>query len=401
MRKTALLFILLAIVSCKKEKVNDKVVTLKVDCVSDLAVNSDCVFISKGNDNEVFINWTEELESGNVLVYKVFKNNHFQEKITISETFGLQAHNESMAKIVKTKNGVIYCLFRVSTPTISTKYGGILYYVMSYDDGATWSRKIKLVDDPKSSSQSFYDVTQLENGELGLIWLDNRFSTKKKRGSTLFFSRTDGHNGFQKGKPIAFNTCQCCRTDIHVENGEIRIAFRNIVNGKIRDIYFMSSVDNGENFSKADRISLDNWEINGCPHTGPSIASGETQTGVVWFTAGQGNKGLFFSRKNENQDKFDQRIEISKNGTHPQMTYFKGNYYIVYDEYYFSNDTTFQKIKLLKINMLGIHEIIDITQTGTMNAFPVIEKLNENQVIISWTNLDQNKKIIQYTTINI
>jgi hypothetical protein len=401
MKNLRIFLILFAFISCEKETVKNEIVSTQIENISDVSVDSECAFLSRGSQEEVFLTWTEELITGNVLVYKKFVNDMFQSKITIDATVGLQSHHESMAKIAKTKEGVLYCLFRISAPTEYNKYGGALFYTISKDDGNTWSEKVKLISDVKSSSQSFYDLAQLENGELGLTWLDNRFSTKEKRGSTLFFTSTDGITGFKKEKPIAFNTCQCCRTDLKVDNGEVIIAFRNIIDGGIRDMFYLTSNDNGKNFTQPKRISVDIWEIDGCPHTGPTIASDNNKTGVVWFTAGQGNRGLFFAEKNNSQDGFEKRIQISKNGTHPQMVTSKGNYYIVYDEYYSLDDTTFQQIKLLKKNTFAADKIIEVTPKGTMNTHPVVEKINKNQLLVSWTNLDKVKKRIQSTIIKI
>lgn len=400
MKNLAILLVILIFVSCKKEKVNNEIEISQIETISNVSVHSECAFLSKSKE-EIFLAWTEELETGNVLVYKKFENDKFSDKTTINTTVGLQSHHESMAKIAKTKGGILYCLFRISAPTKYNKYGGALFYSISNDDGVTWSEKVKLVSDEKSTSQSFYDLTQLENGELGLTWLDNRFSTKEKRGSTLFFTSTDGEFGFHKEKPIAFNTCQCCRTDIKVSDGEVKIAFRNIIEGGIRDMFYLTSNDNGENFTQSKRISVDKWEIDGCPHTGPSISSDKNKTGVVWFTAGQGNKGLFFAEKNKMQGAFNKRVEVSENGTHPQMVSSKGNYYIVYDEYYSLDNTTFQQIKLLKKKVFGPDEFFEITPKGTMNSHPVLEKINENQLLVSWTNLDNEKKKVQVVVINI
>lgn len=392
MRNLILLSIVFLFIACKKE--NKGIHLQGVKTISEHAVNSECVFVSKGNEENLFLTWTEEREGENILVFKEYSETGFHQKITVHPTLGLQSHHESMAKMAITKLGIMYCVFRIASPTKYNKYGGALFYTYSKDHGNSWSEKVKLVQDKSSSSQSFYDLALLENGELGLIWLDNRFSSKEKRGSTLFFTSTKEF-GFQPEKPIAFQTCQCCRTDIEVMDGEIKIAFRNIIKGGIRDMFYATSSDNGNSFTDSQRISIDKWEIDGCPHTGPSIAASHNETGVVWFTAGQGNKGLFFTKRGKGSERFDKRVEISENGNHPQMLSVYGTYYIVYDEYSFKDNTTFQQIKLLIKSSIGIDKVFDITPEGSMNTHPVIEQIDEDKVLISWTNLDGTKKKIQ------
>lgn len=400
MEKIALLFMVVVLVSCTTTNTKKEFPLNKIEVVSNPEVNSECVFLGDGIAGEKLLCWTEEREDGNVLVYRKFKKNNFENKITVIPTIGLQSHHESMAKIGVAKNGVLFCLFRIALPTPKNKYGGALYFTTSKDDGETWSKKVKLVNDPSSTSQSFYDLERMETGELAIVWLDNRLSTREKRGSTLFYTNTINGISVAKEKPIAFNTCQCCRTDLLVSKGEVKIAFRNIIEGNIRDMFYITSKDNGRVFTKPERISEDKWEIDGCPHTGPSLGA-ENNTGVVWFTAGQGNKGLFFSVKENSCDSFNKRIEISEGGNHPQLIAVNGLFYIVYDEYYIKDDTTFQHIKLHKKNTFAVDDIIELSQNDTMNSHPVITTIDQNKILVSWTNLDNDKKRIQSIIVKI
>ncbi|MDG2280267.1 MAG: hypothetical protein P8L42_06520, partial [Flavicella sp.] len=334
------------------------------------------------------------------LVYKKYKDNKFSNKITVAPTIGLQSHHESMAKIGVTKEGMLFCLFRISRPSKASKYAGALYYTTSKDDGKTWTKKTKLVSEANSSSQSFFDLERLASGELAMIWLDNRFSTREKEGSTLFFTRTDKAGGLADEKPIAFNTCQCCRTDLLIDGQNIKIAFRNIINQKIRDMFYITSNNEGDSFTEPIRISEDNWEIDGCPHTGPSLAS-NTTTSAVWFTAGQGNKGLFFATKNDFNSKFEKRIEISENGNHPQLVALPNKYYVVYDEYYQKDNTTYQHIKLHKKNNFATDYIFSLSNEETMSTHPVVAKLSDSELLVAWTNLDGDNKKIQVIRIKI
>ena len=401
MRQILFLITFTLLFSCKKEIKKELAEEFSMEVISDTLIDSEAAFFSKGINGTLLLNWTEETEKGNVLTYKSFQQNAFGEKKTVLPSFGMQSHHESMAKIAQTKSGIFYTFFRIKTPSKKNKYGGSLYYTISIDQGVTWGEKIKLVSDEKSSSQSFYDVAVLPDGELGICWLDNRFSTREKRGSTLFFSKTDGVNGVLKEKAIAFGTCQCCRTDLSVVGNRIEIAFRNIIEGNIRDMFYLTSTDNGLNFSDGQRISNDNWEIDGCPHTGPSLAGNKNKTAVVWFSAGEGNKGIFFTQKFHSDEKFNPRKEISEEGTHPQMLAVKEQFYVVYDEYYSLEETTYQHIKLQLVNPLGMGEIISLTKEKTMNSHPIISKIDATKIMVAWTNLDGNKKKIQTKIIKL
>lgn len=388
-------------ISCKTET-SKKQASLEVQpqTLSDTLIDSDCAFLVNSSKS-IFLSWTEVTPKGNVLVYKKFNDTVFGKKIIVKPTLGMQLSHESMAKISQTKSGDLFCFFRITAPTKKNKYGGSLYYTVSHDDGETWSQKIKFVKESTSTSQSFFDIVALTNGGLGIVWLDNRFSTKEKRGSTLFFGKTEpGAINFSE-KPIAFNTCQCCRTDLFVKNNKLQVAFRNLYENSVRDMAYIYSEDSGDHFSETARLSKDNWEIDGCPHTGPSLAANKIEDAAVWFTAGKGNKGLFFTKKFKGVEEFDVRKEISENGNHPQMLEIKGEFYVVYDEYYTENHTTYQKILLHKINNLGLDVISVLSEEKTKNRHPVITKTAKGRILVAWVNLDGSKKIIQSKIIKI
>jgi hypothetical protein len=46
----------------------------------------------------------------------------------------------------------------------------------------------------------------------------------------------------------------------------------------------MSSADNGVTFAKPAILSKDNWQINGCPHSGPTSAVGAGSNLIAWFS---------------------------------------------------------------------------------------------------------------------
>ena len=46
----------------------------------------------------------------------------------------------------------------------------------------------------------------------------------------------------------------------------------------------MSSTDNGVTFSKPVILSKDNWQINGCPHSGPTSTASASGNLIAWFS---------------------------------------------------------------------------------------------------------------------
>ena len=78
-------------------------------------------------------------------------------------------------------------------------------------------------------------------------------------------------------------TCECCATSMAVTaKGHVYIAFRTNINNR-RDIFLAKSLDGGNTFSTAIPVASEQWIINACPVTGPSLALDPEETAhVVW-----------------------------------------------------------------------------------------------------------------------
>lgn len=413
METLKIIIIGLLIVSCTPKNDTKKIVTSKKEVqletskiVTDTLFNAMGAYFYSDKNNNIFLNWSEEIDTSktNVLKYKMFdkKNNQFGRTITVGTSKGMQAHHESMAKIAKTKDGTTYAIFRILTPNTKNRFAGSIFYSISVDDGKNWSPKRKLVNTEASLSQSFYDVALLPDGELGLCWLDSRKQEKDKDGSTLYFAKTKGDSGFYDEKPIAGSTCQCCRTDLFVdESNEIHIAFRNITEGSIRDMYRVGSIDNGLTFTSPVVMGNDNWKIDGCPHTGPSFANNSKDLAVAWFTGATSGIGIFFKKLSNDVSPYDEKTLISTIGRHPQMIGLpNGNFYIVYEEFYKVDDQSYSHIMLHTMNSDGTELKKKISKPRTINDHAIISKIDNDKLLVAWANKDHKKSKIEYIVID-
>jgi len=418
--KLVIILLLLANNSCnkanetKKQKVTKNASQKSItSTLTNAKTNSEGTFIFSNNE-ETIINWTEwnTDPSQNKLKFSFYNKNtnKFDKEQLVTPALGLQLHTESMAKIGITKTGTLYAIYRKKSKKSKSRYGGILYYSISEDKGITWTKEKRLVENIKSTSQSFFDIALLPDGEIGIIWLDSRKPIHENhKGKTLYFAKSAKEKGFENEKPIAGSTCECCRTDIFVDKyNTIHIAYRNLIDPKeelfdgfgtteIRDMYYLSSNNNGDNFTKPQPISNDNWHINGCPHTGPSLAFTNKQLGVVWFSGASHNNGLFFTTKTN--DTFNEKKKISIEGRHPQMISLNNNFYVVYETYYEKDNKGYTKIILETIKNNTSIKKQEISDPKTNNSHAVISKIKNKGILISWVNENTRNPKIQYKTI--
>lgn len=420
------LFILSALASCKQsEKGTTSIHT--IDQESTEAINP---YFTRDQDDNAVLCWTAKDSSGTYqLKYAIYNNskNTFNEPITVSSSNNLSTSAESMGKVAFKADGSVIAIYGKKLESTQSPYASAVYYSASTDQGKNWSsEKIIHSDTSTNVGHSYFDIARLKDGELAAIWLDGRFG-KTEKGLALFFAKTQGGSEFGRDTLLDKSTCECCRTELLCDvNGDIHIAYRDIsypngVFGKqVRDMVYLASSDDGKSFSQPASISFDNWEVDGCPHTGPSLAVDKQQIHAVWFTAG-GSTGLYHTSSAEIKGSFNVRNLISSTGKHPQMTALADHQIaIVFEDV--ANETNLEKsdqpkkedhhemqmnhdhsnagnskIVLYLKNEGSKAQTINITDGKTPAHHAVVHSLSDNSVLISWVHEENGKASINYS----
>jgi len=185
---------------------------------------------------------------------------------------------------------------------------------------------------------------------------------------------------------------------------------------------YLSSNDGGKSFSAVKPISEDNWQVEGCPHTGPSLAVTNQQVNAVWFTAG-GGAGLYYASSPNLSEGFNSRTLLSTAGRHPQMATFAQNKLAVVFEENNSHSSmnmedanthmdttemsmghstteTADKAQIVIQLIENGHktELIKVTNGKQPDHHAVIAPLS-NQVLIAWIHEENGKASINYSRI--
>ena len=360
-------------------------------------------YISKTPKGDVIISWVRQNEdSSHLFCYAVSKNGgkEFSEPIVIPGSDSVYPHLENLPKVLVKPSGEILALWGAKNPNPINKYSGLIFYSQSFDEGKTWSSPRKLVNDEKGYDQRYFDVALLPNGEAAITWLDNR-KTTTKTGSSLYYATTNGKDGFVNEKLIAQPCCECCRTSMQVENGNIHVSYRAIINDSIRDIVHAVSMDMGKTFSEPKRVSEDNWVISGCPHSGGAMTIANNDVQFAWFT-GQGNRGVYYTNSHDHGNNFSQRDSIGSMAAHPQMaTTAKNDVIIVWDEAFKHGDEYFSRVGMEQRNSKGekLHRDF-VTPPGITAAYPVIVS-DGDHIVLAFT-IAKNKRVnVAYKTVKI
>lgn len=357
--------------------------------VSASGENGTCSYFTKDQDGNTVLCWSEsgKEKEDYQLRYATFDpaTKEFGNPVTVGPSKGMQAHCESMAKVAFRPDGSVVAVFRFSTPTETNRFAGGIFYSQSFDHGTTWTEKSRLVDGDVSASQSYFDLAVLDHGEIAMVWLDGRKLNPEQNGSCLVYGETSGQEGFAIEKILKAGVCQCCRTDFYrSSDARLHIAYRDILNDSIRDMAYLVSSDDGASFTEPTTIYDDGWVIDGCPHTGPSLAWNGSELANVWFTQG-GGKGIYFTTMDDRGKAVGDKELITPEGAHPQMVALPDGKYAIAMEYFVEEGTDLQIV--LYTREKG--ESFSRQEIGAANSsgkFPVLSLLDTNQLLVAWTD---------------
>lgn len=105
------------------------------------------------------------------------------------------------------------------------------------------------------------------------------------------------------------------------------VFFRNVFERSERD-HALVRVQHGQ-AQPLERINLDRWQLNGCPHQGPDMLHMQGITHFAWFSHNQ--LGYRFQTLD---GKLSRAIKVGQAGSqHPSFTYLKGVLYLAYQQY--------------------------------------------------------------------
>lgn len=243
--------------------------------------------------------WVAKVEDQRLLVSRSDdEGKSFSNPIVVTpEPENISADGENRPKIAVARDGTVLLTWIQSLPQ---KYAGNVRFARSTDAGQTFSKPITLNDDGRVTSHRFDSLVIDGTGRVVVAWLDarDRDSAKEKNeefsGVSIYTAQSsDNGASFGVNRSFQAHICECCRIAL-TWSKEGPVAFwRNIFGTNTRD-FAIANLDGGGGVRRA---TVDEWQIDACPHNGGSIATdGKGQLHLVWFTNGKVRQGLFYKR---------------------------------------------------------------------------------------------------------
>ena len=158
----------------------------------------------------------------------------------------------------------------------------------SMDGGRTWTEPWTPHTDETRTEHGFVSKFPLDDGGVGLVWLDGRSSVdmdgvKGIPGAMALRYRSLDRDGVPGAELLVDErVCDCCQTDAAVSDSGPVVVYRDRSAEEVRDIYVTRLVDG--RWTEGTPVHRDGWVIPACPVNGPAVAARENELAVAWFT---------------------------------------------------------------------------------------------------------------------
>lgn len=372
---------------------------IKQFTISDISKVAATPFWTKDNKNNPVLCWTEKDSLSRITFYYSISTNGgktFGEKKRIPISTEASAHAEGMPKLAFKADGTMIASYEKRRPTKDQPRASDFLYIVSDDNGKSWSAENYFHKDTTAGvGHSFGDISRLANGEIGAVWLD---ASIKEGGRNVKFSQTTKGNGFGEEILVDSSACQCCRTDVFAgKNGNIHLVYRDIHTGSMRDMSQVVSVDGGQTFTKPTRVFADNWQLNGCPHTGPTLAETSKGLYMTWFTGAEKKVGIKVCEVGTGKVI---SAQINSKVRFPHLVAVGENLAWVWAENYKKNGVGFTKIGLQIIYPNGKTKTQYLGTDDAFCNYPNVISTPENNLLLAYEHqIGEEKKQIKYQLI--
>jgi hypothetical protein len=176
-----------------------------------------------------------------------------------------------------------------------------IYLARSDDGGITWQPPVTVFATPAGMGNTLPAIAVDAAGNPIITFL---LQTASETDAHVELARsTDGGLTFSEytnaSAPAANNSgqaCECCNQDILTAGADtVFVAFRANRNN-LRDMWVTRSIDSAGTFTAACDVDAQDWVINSCPTSGPSLirTAGDVLLSV-WMSKGSGSTRVYAS----------------------------------------------------------------------------------------------------------
>lgn len=277
------------------------------------------------------------------------------------EPENIEVSGENRPKILLDEpHNTLYISWTEKTEGMHT---GNIRFTRSTDGGQTFEAVRTINDDGLLTSHRFESMLLAESGDLFITWLDKReleYAAQRGEpytGSGVFYTvSNDQGRSFASNRKIADHSCECCRIAVapHGSDG-VALMWRHVFGDTTRD-HAIAVIDSEGVVHEHNRATVDDWQINACPHHGPDMtpASGALSDDayhLTWFSAGNINRGIYYGRHSlsAGETTLVKQVDGRPGASHPQIVDRQGHLSLVWKRF----DGTNTQLVLLESHDAG------------------------------------------------
>ncbi len=397
MKHLGILFLLL-LISCSDNNSPTLRVTMLDSPVSDYSLTPNLFTAENGT---VYMSWLEKVDEQSEFKYSTLEENLWAQPKLISSGSNWFVNWADFPSLIANK-GVL------SAHWLQKRAEGTYDYDIrisqSLDNGNSWSESFIPHSDGVAAEHGFVSMMPISKGKNFATWLDGR-NTKPAHESedhehggagamTLRAGVFDNKGEVIHDWELDHRTCDCCQTSTAMTRNGPVVVYRDRSEDEIRDIYITRLI--ADEWTSPKAVFNDNWEINGCPVNGPSVAAKDNRVVLTWFTAAKGYAEVKMAMSNDAGENFETPVIVSQGKTLGRVGIVmleSGHIALSWLE----AENNMADIMLAIFDKNG-EEIIrqSIAQTSTERAsgFPVMTESGKN-IILAWTVSEEGPSMVK------
>ncbi len=250
------------------------------------------------------------------------------------------------------------------------------------EDNYVFGSNILINDDSGSASQRTPDIAVTDNGNIYIVWADERNSTladiysSSSTDSGKLFGDGTADSDVRVDNDMGGNTQ---RDPATTSNGNtIYAVWMDERSGKYH-IYFAKSTDNGATFTGHTKI--DN-SVNEVVCEFPDIAVSSTgRISVVWHSTSVSNTGIYYSESTDGGINFIPSVKLNDSGKYAKIAVGSaGDKYVVWQ----NNDDIIFTSTSASSTTFQTQIQVDDGSAGTDQTRPTIAAYGSSNVYIAW-----------------
>lgn len=216
------------------------------------------------------------------------------------EAEAIAADGENHPQLTVAADGALYVSW---SRRFQQRYTGDVRFARA-EDGRDFSAPVTVHLDRSLTGHGFQRMHLGADGRLLLVWIDGRERLAAEQdgrdytGSALYATHSDdGGRRFVAEYKLADHSCQCCRLALAEDNdGSLLLLWRQVFANGERDHALLRLPRQGAS-KPLQRVTFDAWQIDACPHHGPSLAvDGDGRRHAVWFSPHGEDGPLFYGQ---------------------------------------------------------------------------------------------------------